>query len=154
MKKTFLSLLLLSFFLTGCATQSLEQTTTLDQDNYINITGSYSYYLETDDSITPYKKTAINKVCFEPAEMETINEGQLFCFTNTQKALEILKIQHKDNDCKKYWGAAEIKIQNLSTKNINNSKGDICVKNGNCKFNEAELIEIVKLYDDSPKCNK
>ena len=123
------------------------------ENNLINATGTYNYYLKTNKS-TPYKKTALNRVCFEPAQMETINNGQLFCFNNTQEALKILNIKNIDNECQKYWGTAEIKIKNLSNKNIDNSKSAPCVTEGTCEFNEAELVEVIEFYEDAPQCEK
>lgn len=174
MKKTFLFMFLLSIFLTGCNNQATPETNSgssnknekivtesppkktelEDEDNIIKVTGGYNYYLETDNSVAPYKKTALNRVCFEPAQMETVNNGQLFCFSNTQEVLEILKIEKINNKCKKYWGTAEIKIKNLSEKNMSNSKANPCMQDGSCEFNEAELIEVSKFYEDEPQCKK
>ena len=124
------------------------------ESDVIEVTGEYNYYLKTDNSVAPYKQTALNRVCFESAQMETVNNGQLFCFNNTQEALEILKIEKINNDCKKYWGTAKIKIKNLTDKNLTNSKAVPCVQNGSCEFNEAKLIEGNKFYEDEPQCKK
>lgn len=162
---------LFSIFLTGCNNQTPPKTNsgafdendnaivessikTELEDDIIKVVGGYNYYLETDNSITPYKKTALNRVCFYPAQMETVNDGQLFCFSNTQEALKILKIEKINNECEKYWGTAEIKIKNLSKKDISNSKASPCMQDGSCEFNEAELLEVTKFYEDGPQCKK
>ncbi|HBU06767.1 MAG TPA: hypothetical protein DEB09_01660 [Candidatus Magasanikbacteria bacterium] len=129
-------------------------STTPDDKGSIEVVGGYSYYLTTDVSVAPYKITALNKVCFEPAQLETINRGNMFCFKNTDQALNILNIKNIDNTCKKYWGTAKIKIKNFTNKNLTFSKGDPCVDRGDCEFNEAELVGVVETYEDSPQCEK
>lgn len=169
-KNLLLSGLLLSVFLTGCNNELESKTKdvssdeidkmateiqpTKEEDVFIEVTGVYSYYIETDNSVAPYRKTVLNRVCFEPAQMETVNDGQLFCFGNTQEALDILKIKKTDDDCRKYWGTAEIKIKDLISNNASKSKTDVCIQNGSCNPSEAELVEVVKLYGDVSKCSK
>jgi len=126
---------------------------TKEEGKVMNLSGAYYYYLETDNSVAPYKETALKKACFNPAQTETVNSGELFCFNNTKEALDILGIKEIDKACKKYWGTAEIKIKGL-TDDVSISKSDPCIKNGNCAFNEAELIEVIKLYEDTPQCGK
>ncbi|MDO8676482.1 MAG: hypothetical protein Q7K16_02420 [Candidatus Azambacteria bacterium] len=161
----------LSILLTGCAQNKLQDievnqnikeepglvfaTQKTDDDKIIEVVGGYSYYLKADNSFAPYKVTALHKTCFEPAQMETVNNGQMFCFKNTQRVLSILKIHKVDSDCKLYWGTAKIRIKNLTTKKISTSKSDPCVEVGNCEFNEADFIEVVETYGKvEPQCKK
>lgn len=119
----------------------------------IDVVGGYSYYLTTESlALTVYKNSAINRICFEPAQMETLNGGQMFCFTNTQAAKEILGIKVIDNTCKEYWGTAKIRIKNLTNKNISYSKGDPCSQAQNCQFNEAELVSVLDNFAKGPEC--
>lgn len=170
--KKFLFICLLSIFLTGCNNQNATETNdtfvseskeiatvspieTKIESDIIEVVGAYNYYIETDNSASAYKKSALNRVCFEPAQLETVNNGQLFCFRNTHEALKILKLEEIDYECKKYWGVVEIKIKNLSKKNRIIYKGDLCMQDGSCEFEEAELIEVTKFYyDDEPHCEK
>ncbi len=145
--------MLLPFLLTGCGTS--EKSNLFDENSQtegaiIEVTGDYSYYQTTDALAGPYRETAVNRVCFKPAQMENINNGQLFCFSNTQEVVDILNIKEASDDCKKYRGIAKVKIKNLSNKITDYSKTDTCVKNGNCEFNEAELVEVIKFYENTP----
>lgn len=154
MKKTLNIITALSvLLLTGCTNSQPAAISNVENDA-INVTGGFSYYLQSDNSFAPYKKSALNRICFEPAQLETINDGAIFCFTNTQEALNLFGFKAIDNDCKYYGGTAAIKIKNLTDKNLSNAKSDPCVESGTCQFNEAELIEVSEMNKLTPKCAK
>mgnify|MGYP001295029199 CR=1 FL=1 len=119
----------------------------------IEVSGGFSYVQHTSQSAGPYTQTTLRKVCFEPAQLETINNGNVFCFTNTQEALRILDITDFDESCHKYWGIATIQIKNLTDTVGSTSKGDDCVKQGSCPINQAELVGVTD-YFQTTTCEK
>ena len=143
--------------LVGCTNQkpsiSNEETNTTES-NTITVSGGYTYYLQPDNSFAPYKESALNRVCFEPAQLETVNNGAIFCFNNTQESLNLFGFETVNTSCKYYWGTATIKIKNLSDKNLSHSKSDPCVEQGRCEFNEAELIEVIDSDQETPQCKQ
>lgn len=131
-----------------------EPKQSVNDSQSIQLVGGYSYFLQTDNSVAPYKKTVLNKICFEPAQMELVNDGELFCFRNTEEALTLFEINPTDKTCLQYKGTAKIKVVNLSTELAPGRKDDPCVALGECSFNEATLIEVSQLGDGEPRCHK
>lgn len=109
----------------------------------IEITGGYSYYVLPDDNGS-YSNSILNRLCFEPAQLEIVNDGEIFCFRDTKNALSMFRIKEDINEnCN--FSAATIKIKDLSDKStVPKLKSDTCVADGNCEFNEATLVEIVE----------
>ena len=66
-----------------------------------------------------FEEYAFGKICFEPAQKETINNGNIFCFRNTDEALSALGVDKENLDlsCERYWNGADIKISNLISSN-------------------------------------
>ncbi|MFZ5364984.1 MAG: hypothetical protein ACOZBH_02160 [Patescibacteria group bacterium] len=122
--------------------------------NVNKVTGAYHYYIKTSPATGLYGKNAMGRICFEPAQLETINSDDLFCFTNTQEALNMFHIKNIDNDCAEYWGGAQVEITNLSENGAVRSKADPCAEDSSCRFSEAELVRVIKLDEDTPFCNK
>ncbi|MBT4941672.1 MAG: hypothetical protein HOL80_01030 [Candidatus Magasanikbacteria bacterium] len=119
----------------------------------IEVSGGFSYVQHTSGSVGPYTQTTLRKVCFEPAQLETINNGNVFCFTNTQEALRVLGVTDLDDSCQRYWGIATIQIKNLTDTVGSISKGDDCVKQGSCSTNQAELVGVTE-YFQTATCKK
>ena len=114
-------------------------------DNITELTGGYTYFIKPRQN-SPYYKNSANRICFEPAQLETVNNGNMFCFRDTEKVLSMFGIENnKQNDCLEIQGVAIIKITNLSNKNLSGTKDDPCMISGECDFNEADLVEIIQI---------
>ncbi len=108
------------------------------------VVGSWVYFVEPESTPSSYKETVLNRVCFEPSQNETINQGEMFCFRNTSQALDLL-VETKANlgqDCQKFWGIMNVQIKDLSDDVKDMTKDNKCVKSGSCEVNEATLVAI------------
>jgi len=126
-------------------------------ENSTKATGSYLYFMNKNSLPMGFEKYAFGKICFEPAQKETINNGNIFCFRNTDEALSALGVDKENLDlsCERYWNGADIKISNLISSNkFPISKDDRCFLDNSCKYNEADFVEVVEFFKDSstPKC--
>lgn len=119
-----------------------------DSVGSIETTGAFEYFPKEGPS--HFTQTAAGRVCFTPAQLDTTNEGNMFCFTNTEEALEGLRIE-ADETCERYLGIAKVEIKNLTKDVPSGLKSDACLEDGSCKFNEAEFVEVQEMID-SAKC--
>ena len=155
--KLILTAIICITLFTGCGNSekdenNLHAETQIDTKS-IEVSGGFSYLQHTSKDTGPYTQTMLQKVCFEPAQLETINNGNVFCFMNTQEALRILDITDFDESCQKYWGIATIQIKNLTNTIGTTYKGDNCVHEGNCPVNQAELVGVTD-YFQTTTCQK
>ena len=122
--------------------QQILKSLKFNKTNKRRVVGAYNYSLDTKEK---FKK---DKVCFEPAQFERVGE---FCFKDTEKVLKTLNIKKEDN-CKNYNGTVDLEIKNLTNKdNVATSKQDKCLEDNSCEYNEAELVKVNNVSDQT--CN-
>jgi hypothetical protein len=130
----------------------VEPTLKLNSNAALNsVTGEFIYY--TSEAPNYIAKSALGKVCFTPAQLSTVNNGAIFCFTNKDEALAGLNIPTDESCSRNYWGTGTIEIQNLTNNVSVGSKADACVADGSCLFNEAEFVKVVNISHEA-ECTK
>ena len=143
----FASLMFL-FTLSACAATPDKTVDTVQTDKTSDaetrtVTGSYHLVVNKGPSGSPYQ------VCFEPAQMETVNYGLPFCFSNLEESMDILELDPSMLDqCADMSVIATLKIKDLTT-NPPGTKADPCFQNRTCPINMAKLVEVVKKNDKS-----
>ena len=141
-------------------TETSDTTNPKDTDNTdetaataggIETSGVFEYFAL--EAPTEFKVSALKKVCFTPAQFDTTNDGNMFCFTNTEEALKGLKIE-ANGTCKKYMGYGTVEIKNLTDQasNLKTDTPEACANDGTCKFDEAEFV-LAKEIPDEAECN-
>lgn len=117
------------------------------------VTGALIYLNQPQNNFYAYRSSAINRVCFEPAQLETINEGQLFCFQDTSRIMDMMGVKKTNDKCEYYARSATVLISGLTDKNLNITRADPCFEEGSCAFNEANLEEVVEFFEEAPICS-
>ncbi len=146
MKKTLLFFSAI-FILAGCESPSPVMTPEVETN--IETTGAYEYFV--GEAPTGIALSALGELCFTPAQLDTTNGGELFCFSNKTEALTALNLEDL-GECETYWyGTASVEIKNLSTSAEDHLKSDACFEEGNCDFNTAELVNVVEMIS-APRC--
>jgi hypothetical protein len=122
------------------ASQSKTSTTkdSVNQEPQI-ITGSSTYYQDEDSLPSGSGNNVLGRVCFEPAQLETFNSGQMICFTNTEEALQIIQAKTAEAAC----FIQEFVITNFVDRSDNDYKSAPCFKENNCQPDEAELVDLI-----------
>lgn len=127
MKRTLSLVFTTALFLMACNTQTQSAT------------GEIDYFV--GEAPTGVHNSALGQLCLVPAEKETINGGNMFCFTNKDEALNLLGIDNPE-DCDYYWhGVATVEFKDLTTSAASHSKADACFEAGTCDFNTATFIK-------------
>lgn len=102
-------------------------------------TGEIDYFV--GEAPNGVQTSALGQLCFVPSEKETINGGNMFCFTNKDKALNLLGIENPEV-CDYYWhGFASVEFKDLTTSVDSHTKADACFESGTCDFNTATFIK-------------
>lgn len=127
MKRTLSLVFTAALFFMACNTQTQSAT------------GEIDYFV--GEAPTGVHNSALGQLCFTPAQLETTNGGEMFCFTNTDEALTMLGVD-KSKTCADYWyGFASVEFENLTTAAGNHTKANTCFEAGTCDFNTATLIK-------------
>lgn len=150
MKKFTLLLFTLLFTLTACSTSPSEeveveepktfnQIEAVDPQDVISATGQLDYFVT--QAPTPYANSALNRLCMTPAQLDTTNDGDLFCFKNAGDALRDFDFSEEEG-CAKYTAVATVELGNLSTDVPSGTRADECFDQGSCPFNEAVFMSV------------
>ncbi len=139
MKRTLSLVFTTALFLMACNTQTQSAT------------GEIDYFV--GEAPTGVHNSALGQLCFTPAQLETTNGGEMFCFTNKDEALNLLGIENP-KDCDFFWhGFASIEFKDLTTTAGNHTKADACFETGTCDFNTATFINATTT-NSGMKCGK
>ncbi len=155
MKKSLLMILSVLIFtsISACTTENTndiekELESTGDQQTSIDTietTGTLVYFNNTTP--TGFTETALHRTCFIPAQLDKTNDGDMFCFTNTNEAAKEIKL-YIEEECKSTVREMTITIKNLTTKVQSIMKSDPCFTTGTCQFNEAEFIQVIEFLGE------